>query len=274
MKKGILALGVTALVLLGGPALAPAKDSKQVTPGSWSGTWTLDFGQSRNLPSGLDSYSMSVHKDGQELKVETSLRGDLHPAEDASGPYPSRGNGTGYPRPSGGIGAGTGVGVPGAGGGYPRGGIYPGGGYPGGGGYPDDSTGYPGGPGGGSAHSSRNSARGGITALRMYPPSAVYKLDGTAATAQLGDSEQTEATSKVESTKNGAELKISLAAASGPGQKGDAIQLKDQWKFSKDGRYLIVDRSVRAPEGSGNVHLVFRRQAEDSTPGAAPAPSN
>ncbi|HEY6291784.1 MAG TPA: hypothetical protein VI455_09530, partial [Terriglobia bacterium] len=272
-------LSLALLLLFFAPSATP-KDSPKPSEhsGNWSGNWTLDFVQSRNLPQGLDSYNLTVERDGQELKVESSLQGDLHPAEDANGPYSPSSRGTGYPGRSGGVGVSPGVGTPGgsAGGGYPRGGTYPsGGGYPGGGGYPDDTSGYPGGPGGGPGRSSRsgNSSAASISALRIYPPSAVYKLDGTATTAKLGDSEQTEATSRAEWAKNGSELKLSLAANSDSGQKGDAIQLKEQWKFSKDGRYLIVDRNVHAPEGSGTVHLVFRRQATDSGAGASQGPS-
>jgi len=279
MKKGMWTSSVIILALsLGRPAITAAKDPKSAAPANWSGKWTLDFGQSRNLPSGLDAYRMSVQQGGQELKVETSYEGGLHPVDNANGQSPSRRSGTGFPHGS--VGVGTGIGIPGAGVGYPgggvgypRGGTYPGGGHPGGGGYPDDSTGDPGGPGGRAPRNSQKPARAGITAVRMYPPSATYKLDGSAGTAQLGDSEQTEATSRAESSKNGAELKLSLTASGEAGQKGDAIQLKDQWKFSKDGQYLIVDRSVHAPEGSGAVHLVFHRQDEDSGAAASPAPS-
>ena len=248
------------------PAPLAAKDSPKAPDHStnWSGNWVLDLFQSKNLPQGLDSYSMTVEQDEQQLKVDTSLQGDLHPRDDGNGPYPSGGPGPGYP---GGGGVGIGVGLPGGGAGgvgYPRGG-----GYPGGVGYPDDDGRYPGGPvGSGRSSRAANSSRAAVTALRMYPSSAVYKLDGTESTVELGDSEQTEATSKAEWAKNG--LKLSLAANAG--QRGGSVQLKDLWKLSKDGQYLTVDRSVRAPEGSGSLRLVFRRQPRDSG-GASPAPS-
>ena len=46
-------------------------------------------------------------------------------------------------------------------------------------------------------------------------------------------------------------------------QRGGKIQVKDEWKLSDDRQTLRVDRTVKSPQGSGTVHLVFHKQAAD-----------
>ncbi len=258
MKKSLLVF----LALAFGSTFVGAKEASK--PPSFSGNWVLDFSQTKNPPPGLQNYSMVVNQDQQELKVETSLRGDLQPAERQSGSYPSGGNPGGS---SGGYPGGRrgGMGMPGGGGiGMPGGGM----GMPGSGG-----MGMPGGgrgtgmPGGGGPH---GEGWGTVAAYKLYPPNAVYKLDGSEATVQLGDPEQTEATSKAEVGKNGEALKLSLTGTGYAGQKGGKIQVKEEWKLSADGRSLRVDRSVKSPEGSGTVHLVFSKREVDSSQTSVP----
>lgn len=222
-------------------------------PANFSGNWVLDTSQTKKLPSGLEGYSMVVSQDEQQLKVQTSLQGDLRPRDDSNGQYPDGGQGTGrsggYPgRRGGGMGlpGRIGVGWPGGGMGGPMGGGMPGGRMPGGGG------GRPRGQG---------RSQTGAAAFMLYPRAAVYKLDGTASTAQLGGPSRADATLRADWAKGGKLLKLSLL---GNGGSGD-VRVKDQWKFSKDGPYLMVDRNVHSSRGSGSVHLVFRRQAVDST---------
>ena len=248
MKK--MSLVLLALVLCSIVVRAKQPSSSA----NFSGNWVLDFNQTKNPPAGLQSYNMAVKQDQQELKVETSLRGDLQPAQsDASG-YPG-GSPGGYPGGRGGMGGG-GMGMPG------RGGIYmPGGGMPRGGG-------MPGGGGGGRAAE----GRGTVAAYEVYPQSVVYKLDGSASTAQFGDPEQTEATSRAEVDKNGEVLKLSLLGNGNSGQKGGKIQVKEEWRLSQDGKSLRVERSVKSPEGSGTVHLVFSKREVDSNRGATSEP--
>ena len=156
------------------------------------------------------------------------------------------------------------MGMPGRGGiGMPGGGM----GVPAGGGMPDD-TGMPGGGGGGRG----GDGRGTVAAYKLYPQNVVYKLDGSASTAQLGDPEQTEATSKAELEKSGEVLKISLVGNENSGQKSGKIQVKEEWRLSQDGKSLKVDRSVRSPEGSGTVHLVFLKKEVDLSRAATPEP--
>jgi len=106
-----------------------------------------------------------------------------------------------------------------------------------------------------------------VAAYKLYPRSVVYMLDGSEAAAQLGDPEQAAATSKAEWAKNGQVLKLSLLGNEDPGQKGGKIEVKDQWRFSEDGRCLMVDRYIKSPEGSATVHLVFLRK-ETKPPGS------
>jgi len=228
--------------------MLPAKGPPKVA--NFSGEWVLDFNQTKNPPAGLEDYSMVVNQDQQQLKVETSLKGDLKASQEASDSgYPGGSRGG---RRGGGIGGGMGgVGI-----GMPRGGM----GMPGsGGGMPNDS-GMPGGSGGGGNGSPRvTSSRGSVAAYKLYPSSAVYKLDGSESTTQLGDAEQTAATAKTEWGKNGEELKLSLAGDENPEGKGGKVQIKEQWKLSADGQFLTIERSVKAPDGSGTVHLVFSK---------------
>jgi len=209
---------------------------------NFSGNWVLDFDQTKDPPVGLQHYRMVVNQDEQQLKVETSLEGDLQAT-------PGAVNSGGYPvGRSGGSGRRGGMGIPGVGMGMPRGG------------------------GGGGGPRAVESSQGGVVAYKLYPHSAVYKLDGSETTVQLGDPEQTNAISKAAPEKRGAELKLSLAGNEDSGQGGGKIRIKEQWKFSDDGKSLRVDRSIKSPEGSGTVHLVFMRKEADSGSGASSAP--
>ena len=72
-------------------------------------------------------------------------------------------------------------------------------------GIPGVGMGMPRGGGGGGGPRAVESSQGGVAAYKLYPHSAVYKLDGSETTVQLGDPEQTGATSKVAQEKKGAE---------------------------------------------------------------------
>ena len=95
----------------------------------------------------------------------------------------------------------------------------------------------PGGGGGGRG----GEGLGSVAAYKLYPQSVVYKLDGSASRAQLGDPEQTDATSKAELEKNGEVLKLSLLGNETSGQRGGKIQVKEEWRLSQDGKSLKVD---------------------------------
>ena len=244
MKKILLVLLTLAFCSTIVQAKQPSK------PTNFSGNWVLSFGQTKNPPAGLQRYSMVVNQDEQQLKVDTSLQGDLQatPNTPNSGGYPGGSSGGSGRR--GGMGGGMGgigIGIPGVGMGMPRG-------------------------GGGRPRTEGPSSQGYVAAYKLYPPSAVYKLDGSESTAQLGNPEQTNATSKAERDKNGEVLKLSLVGNGDSGQGGGKIQVKEQWKLSEDGKSLKVDRTIKSPEGSGTVHLVFLKKEADSSSGAAPEP--
>jgi hypothetical protein len=244
MKKILLVLLTLAFCSTIVQAKQPSK------PTNFSGNWVLSFGETKNPPAGLQRYSMVVNQDEQQLKVDTSLQGDLQatPNTPNSGGYPGGSSGGSGRR--GGMGGGMGgigIGIPGVGMGMPRG-------------------------GGGRPRTEGPSSQGSVAAYKLYPQSAVYKLDGSESTAQLGDPEQTNATSKAEREKSGEVLKLSLVGNGDSGQGGRKIQVKEQWKLSEDGKSLKVDRSIKSPEGSATVHLVFLKTEADSSSGAAPAP--
>lgn len=45
--------------------------------------------------------------------------------------------------------------------------------------------------------------------------------------------------------------------------------ITEQWRLSKDGKSLMVDRTVKSAEGSGTVHLVFLKRESDTSSAAA-----
>ncbi len=244
MKRILLALMTLAFCSTLVQAKQPSK------PTDFSGDWTLNFAETKNPPAGMQAYSMVVNQDEQQLKVKTSLQGNVQatPITPNAGGYPG-GSAGGYP------------------GGYPggrRGGM----GMPGSMGTPGGRMGMP----RGGAPRAEGPLQGNVAAYKLYPQSAVYKLDGSESTVQLGDAEQTNATSKAARERDGEVLKLSLVGHEDSGQRGGKIQLKEQWKLSDDGKFLKVDRSIKSPDGSGTVHLVFSRREADSTNGAAPKP--
>jgi hypothetical protein len=55
-------------------------------------------------------------------------------------------------------------------------------------------------------------------------------------------------------------LKLFLVENEKSGQRGGKIEVKDQWRLSKNGRSLLVNQIVRSPDGSGTVYLIFSRK--------------
>ena len=250
MKKFLLAF-LALLALAVWITFAQAKEPSK--PANFSGDWVLDFGQTKNPPDGLQGYNLVVIQDEQQLKVNTTVQGDLesNPNTPNSGGYPGgfgrrggMGGGLGLP---GGIGIGMGIpvgmGIPGVGMGIPR--------------------------GGGGRSRSAGPSQGNVAAYKIYPENVVYKLDGSAGTAQLRDRDQTNATSKAERAKDGEALKLSLLGNGDSGNKGNKVRITERWKLSEDAKSLKVDRTVKSPEGSGTVHLVFLKRESDTTSAAA-----
>ena len=137
-------------------------------------------------------------------------------------------------------------------------------------GVPGAGMGMPRGGGGGGGPHNEGPTRGEVAAYQLYPRSAVYNLDGSESSTQLGDSDQTNATSKAVQEKN--ELKLSLVGKEDSGEGGGKIQIKEQWKLSDDGKTLKVDRAVKSPDGSGTFHLFFLRKEGDSSGSASTGP--
>jgi hypothetical protein len=231
------------------------------TPTNFAGTWLLDVNKSKDLPKGLQSYRLLVTQDAEHLKVQSKLEGDLRRAESRDDNYPGRrgsGRPGGYPGGSpvgypggrrgglglpGGIGS---VGWPGGGVGGPMGGGVPGTGMPRGGGRPR---------GGGKS-------RAAIAALAFYPHSTEFRLDGGESSTQLGGPDHADATAKAEWTKKGQVLKLSVVEN---GDSREQVKLKDEWKLSKDGELLTVERSVHTSRGSRTLHLVFFKDTSNPT---------
>ena len=71
MKKFLLAvLAVMALAVW--ITFGQAKETSK--PTNFSGNWVLNFGQTKNLPDGLQGYELVANQDERQLKVETTLR--------------------------------------------------------------------------------------------------------------------------------------------------------------------------------------------------------
>jgi hypothetical protein len=285
MKRSGLLLFVFSFCAASLAAKTPPKRA------NFSGNWILDTSQTKNVPDGLESYSMAVKQSLDELNVQTKLKGNPYTTDNLTRRYPQGGQGTGSPNgsPGGSVGGDVGVGpgpiggvgmpVGGVGpmgpGGMPVGGVGPMGpmggvGMPVGGvgpmggiGMPGGSVGGPiGGEGtpagtGGQSRKERKSTRT-ATAFAIYPRSAIYKLDGGESNVHLGDSTHTQATSKAAWAKGHQQLKLALTGGNG---SGDGILLKEQWRLSKDGQRLLVDRTVRTPGGTSSIHLVFDKAA-------------
>jgi hypothetical protein len=242
MKKFLLAvLAVMALAVW--MTFGQAKETSK--PTNFSGNWVLNFGQTKNLPDGLQGYELVAKQDEKQLKVETTLQGDLQRTPSTPNPvYPGgsgrragMGDGLGLP---GGIGIGMGIPV---------------------------ALGIP--RGGGGRSRSGGSSQGNIAAYKLYPQNVAYNLDGSEGTAQLRDVEQTNVTSKAERAKDGELLKLSLVGNGDSGNKGNKVQITEQWKLADDGKSLKVDRTVKSPVGSGAVHLVFLKRESNSARPAA-----
>ncbi|MGH9448197.1 MAG: hypothetical protein ACRD3O_21125, partial [Terriglobia bacterium] len=104
------------------------------------------------------------------------------------------------------------------------------------------------------------SGRRKSAAFTVYPGSAIYELNGAQSTAELGGPEHEDATSKATWAKHGKLLKLSLESSGDSGMSGRSIHVQDDWKLSKDGQSLLVDRTVHLARGSATFHMVFHKQ--------------
>ena len=205
-------------------------------PANFSGTWALDFTQSKDLPPGLKNYHIVVAQNSEQLKLKATIEGNLNARRSSS----EAGEGGGYP---------GGMGMPGRG--YPGG--YPGMGRPMG----IPGIGFPGRRGG---IGSESGTRAEAAAFTLYPSSAAFFLDGGKSSGMLGGSAESDATLTANWAKKGKELNLVMAGTEESRMGSGSVEIKDQWKFSKDGQSLMIDRSVQSPSGSKKLHLIFYKQ--------------
>jgi hypothetical protein len=287
MKKLLLASLAFSCGVVFMQAKTPPKSA------DFSGSWILDMSQTKKVPDGLDGYRMVVTQNTHQLKVQTKLQGNIRPdgslGETSPPPRARVGPPGGYPGGAGPV-AGPGMPVGGIGGpevpvggvgtiggeglpvdrppmdgpGVPIGGVGPmaGPGVPVGGG--PMGEGIPGStePSGGQGGRRGNDrhARTAPLAFTIYPRSAVYKLDGSESQVQLSDPTHAEAMSKAAWMKGHKQLRVSLASGDSGRRSSDGVAVKEQWRLSKDGQHLLIDRTVHTPGQSTTIHLVFNKQ--------------
>ena len=161
MKKMKVAFYIVGMVILSfcAVSIGAAQDN-------FSGVWILDKEKTRQLPPGLQSYTMVVKQDDQQLVVQTKVEGNLGAARGGGGAYDDSGS----PGERGGGGGG------GMTGGSAAGGII-------GGGSPD-----------------------GAIAIRMFIPQVTYSLDGKKQTTELAGLGKITSKAKWAKDKKGLEL--------------------------------------------------------------------
>ncbi len=223
----------------------------------FSGTWTLDKSKTSNLPPALESYTLTVAQDAQQLTVETDLQGEVGMRGGPGGPGGGRrGGGGGFPGGGRGGGGFPGGGLPGGGGGLP------GGGGPGGGG------GFPGGGGAGGGSGIPKEAVMGM-ALRVTTPKATYTLDGKETVQEMearegagGQSSQPGGSLALKASwkKGGKLLELQSTRKFDTPEGERKTASKDYWELSGDGQALTVKRTIDTPMGMEQVKLIFTKQ--------------
>jgi len=233
MRK-LLATSLTAIVLLIGAYSLCAAQSKTT---DFSGKWALDKSRTSDLPQSLESYTMTVTQDAQQLTYETDLQGQIG--------MRGRAGGHGGGRRPGGEG--------GQGGGFPGGGRGAGGGR------------REGGQGGGGGFSMPKDAVTGM-ALRMTPAKATYTLDGkeTVQEIESGNSDGRQRGGSLAfkaNWKNGGKTLELQTTRKFETQEGErTMTSKDHWELSENGQTLTVKRAIELRMGMQEVNLVFTKQ--------------
>src|SRR5215510_12830417 len=214
----------------------------------FSGAWTLDKAKTSDLPPTLESYTMTITQDAQQLTVETDVQGEIGMRSESG----SRGAGRG-------------------GGGFPGGGRSGGGGFPGGIGFPggggrSGGGGFPGGGMGGGIPKDIVMAM----ALQMAPPKATYTLDGNETVIQMeareGDADQPgqlggNLVAKASWKNSGKILELQYTRQlKTPDGNERSVTSKDRWELSNDGKTLTIKRAVETPRGTHEVKLLFIKQ--------------
>ena len=225
MKKLLTTSLLTVALTLGlyGVRAAQSKTT------DFSGAWTLDKSRTSDLPPTLESYTLTVTQDAQQLTVETDLQGEIVVRGGPGGPGGGRGGGGGR-----------------SGGGFPGGIGFPGGGGMGGG-IPKD--------------------RVMAMALQTAPPKVAYTLDGKGTVLRMeeceGGSGQPGGTLTVKARwKNGGRILElqSTRQLKTPDGNERSMTSKDRWELSEDGMTLTVKRAIDMPMGAKEAKLVFTKQ--------------
>jgi hypothetical protein len=76
MRKTTVVFGIIGMIVLSFCAI-----SIEAAEADFSGVWVLDKKKTRDLPHGLDSFTMIVTQNGQQLLVEAKLEGNLQEPE-------------------------------------------------------------------------------------------------------------------------------------------------------------------------------------------------
>lgn len=239
--KRLFALVAAITILPAGVGLAHSIKKRT----NFSGSWVLDMARTHNVPKRLQSYTMTVFETAKQLTVNTKIKGDFRPGLRAGGEegggFPGGSRGGGFP----------GGGYPG--GGFPHGG-FPGGGFPGG-----HRGGFPGGRGGLGARREQGQK---FMAFAMVSPKATYDLDGTATSMKVDRPIPGSALLKAAWKKGGKQLDLSRVESIRGGER--TIKVQEQWKLSKGGDILDIQRTVDTPRGSAKVKMVFDREGSQA----------
>ncbi len=216
--KGFLTGCFVALVFLTGVWVVAAAST------DFSGVWVLDKSKSQGLPpqiENVESYTMTVTQDDQQLTVESKITGGGRPRGGEPGAI-GRGDGR---RPDG---------VGGQGGGR----------------RPDGAGGQGGGQGGGRG-------RGGFG---MGMPTATYKLDGTENKIESAGGRGGSATLKAQWKDGGKALELTNSRSFNFQGNETTRTTKERWELADGGKSLKVNRTVDGPQGSQEFTLVFTKQ--------------
>jgi hypothetical protein len=228
MRNTRVAIKIIGIIILSfcAASIATAQEN-------FSGIWVLDKVKTKGLPPGLQTYTMTVKQDEQQIVVGTKVEGSL---------APSRGGGPLFDD-------GGAPGGRGGGGGGMRGGGGGGGAMRGGGG---DLL------GGGSPE--------GTVAIRMFIPQATYSLDGQKTTSELPGLGTV--TAKAKWAKDKKRLELSLVRVTQFQGRPVTFSSDERWALSDEGEVLDVQRAADTPGATDSIKLVFHKLK-----GEAPTPS-
>lgn len=94
-------------------------------------------------------------------------------------------------------------------------------------------------------------------AFAMVIPTARYALDGSSTTVEVDKPIPGSETLKAVWKKGGRQLNLSRVENLRGSES--SMKVKEQWKLSKDGRTLELQRTVDTPRGSAKVKMIFVR---------------